>query len=219
MWVIKSCINYVLLPTDVAKIAALSFGALVGFALSLWKIVRCCQSPMPKIVFPEGWVLCFPVSLLTSVDLHYIQTTQAQLVYVTKHCCHLPAVQNPVKVDNVHEQISRTTGTMGERFKAHQNVSGYKPVLPSLELLENGKLTTERVIGFIYIITVIQKALAPLSYQACFLKKINMRQYQFELNIVVIFIKSLKFYRWTDIVQRLSSYLVLSGRFLQTKVV
>ena len=66
MWVIKSCINIVLLPTDVAKFAALSFGALVGLALSLlslWKIVRRCQSPMPKIVFPEGWVLCFPVSL------------------------------------------------------------------------------------------------------------------------------------------------------------
>ena len=30
---------------------------------------------------------------------------------------------------------------MGERFKAHQNVSGNKPVLPSLELLENGKLS------------------------------------------------------------------------------
>ncbi|XP_015775592.1 PREDICTED: uncharacterized protein LOC107353726 [Acropora digitifera] len=62
-------------PFDVAKFAALSFGAFVGLALSLLslrKIVRRCQSPMPKIVFPEDFEYAAFI-VFSSLDMRIMQ--------------------------------------------------------------------------------------------------------------------------------------------------
>ena len=85
---------------------------------------------------------------------------------------------------------------MGARLKTHQNVSGYKPVLQSLELLESGIEIDHRNSQWIYVPHYYySESIGCIKLLSLFLKQMSMRQYQFELHIVVIFRKSLTFYR------------------------
>ena len=111
-------INIVLLSTGVVKFVAISFGVLAGLVFSLCMFFRYCRSPKPKINRPpEGRIFCFCLChclrLLTSIVFKRLKHGWFKL----PNWCRLPAVQNALKFENVHCQISRTTGTMGEHFK------------------------------------------------------------------------------------------------------